>query len=304
MRALWVVWVGVFGVGCGAAIADGLSATNSDTSDTATVLARANDWSTRVRSGTLHFRTEANFLGNSRDNFIEEADLWFENLRSRLEQRIERLDASDEAPKSEEHWRIFDGEKVTDVSPPHFSRAIVTTPRDLSELPRYSGIGHAASIFVDLIGPAFNHGLPLGEKIASWGGQLSGEEEVAGLKCLHLETPSQKVPKDANIIRHWWLAPSKGYALAQQSEEITWPPPQRTAFRRNVDTVEQWMQTGDSLWVPKVVVRRVYIQLRDAEEALRRVDRIELVSAAFNTSMPDELFHFDPPETTHIIHRD
>ena len=69
-------------------------------------------------------------------------------------------------------------------------------------------------------------------------------------------------------------------------------------------TVEEWMESTDVGWVPKVVTYRVYIQKRGAEEELARVDRTELLSAAFNIAVPDEVFELDLPEHTYIAPRD
>jgi hypothetical protein len=170
----------------------------------------------------------------------------------------------------------------------------VATPSDLGELPRY--VGGTQSIFDDLIGPSLSHAAPLGNTIALWNGELTGEEKVGELDCVRLRAPPSVIGP-ARVARSWWLAPSRGYALAQCCECGTWATGS-TASKRTVNTVEEWIQTPDAIWVPRVVTKRVYIQQREGEEQLGRVDRTELVSWAINVDIADDVFEIELPETT------
>ncbi len=258
----------------------------------AALLARANDWSTKVTSGHFAFRTESVRLDDPTTNFVEEAEIWFGAGRNRLDQKIERPHAQREEMRCEERVRIFDGTNVIEISP---GSCRVLEVEDLAELPRHTGIGHAGVLFGDLIWPAFNRKQPLGNTIAAWGGELVGKEQVAGLECLHFEAPPRAVPKEATIVHHWWLAPAKGCALVQASEEVTWSPPHGAALRRNVTTVEEWAEGPEGIWAPKVGKHQVFITERGGAEELKRVDRTELTLAEFNISVPSETFRLDPP---------
>ena len=276
------------GLGCVVVTGD------TDLPETA-ILARADDWSTKVTSGHFAFRTESTLLDDPRSDFVAEAEIWFDAGRSRLDQKVERPHAQRAEIQCEERVRIFDGTNVIEGSPEHPDRMTVLEVEDLAELPRYTSIGHASRLFGDLIGPAFNHGLPLGDGIAAWGGRLVGKEELAGLECFHFEAPPRAVPKDATIVHHWWLAPAKGCALVQASEEITWAPSHGPALRRNVTTVEEWEEGPEGIWAPKVGKHQVFITARGGAEELKRVDRTELTLAEFNISIPSETFRLEPP---------
>jgi len=267
---------------------------DTDLPETA-LLARADEWSTKITSGHFTFRTECTFLDDPRGNFVEEAEIWFDAGRSRLDQKVERPHAQRAEMKCEERVRIFDGTNVIEGSPDHPDRMTVLEVEDLAELNRYTGIGGAHWLFGDLIGPAFNHGLPLGDGITAWGGRLVGKEELAGLECFHFEAPPRAVPKDATIVHHWWIAPAKGFALVQASEEGTWPPSHGTTRRRNVTTVEEWEEGPEGIWAPKVGKHQVFITARGGAEELKRVDRTELTLAEFNISIPSEIFRLGPP---------
>lgn len=267
--------------------------------DTAAVVEYANDYSHQVSSGRLLLRTDAVFLDDERSNFVREVEVWFDGVRARVEQRVERGDASPFAGNLEEHWIVFDGEKVVSTAPPEFRSALVTVPKYLSEVARY--LGGVPPTISDLIHPAFNHYLALGDLIESFGGQVVGEQEVGQLPCLWLTTPPHS-GGGAQTVRSWWLAPSKGYAPAQYSEDITWPT--KGSAKRNVHTVEEWTQASDGIWIPKLVTKRVYVQTAGGDEELRRVDKTEVLSVALNMAVPDEVFDLDLPETTRIRQMD
>ncbi len=257
------------------------------------VLRRADDYSQHVTAGRLMLRTESRFLDDERHNSVTEVEVWFDGVRSRVEQRRQ-------AARTEEVWAVFDGERFVRAAPPEFRYGHVATPKELGELPRY--VGGIPIVFGDLIGPALRHSPPLGETIAGWDAELAGEEQVADLKCLRLTAPPQAVGP-ARVTRSWWLAPSKGYALAQYCECGTWEAGD-TASKRNVYTVEEWIQTSDGFWIPKTVSERVYIRKRGGEEQLGRIDRTELLSVAVNIEIPDDVFRIELPETTEMRRMD
>jgi len=257
------------------------------------VLRRADYYSQHVTSGRLLLRTESSFLDDERRNSVREVEVWFDGVRSRVERRRQ-------GERAEEVWAVFDGERFVRAAPPEFRYGHVATPKELGELPRY--VGGVPIIFGDLISPALRHSPPLGETIAEWDADLAGEEQVADLKCLRLTAPPQAVGP-ARVTRSWWLAPSKGYALAQYCQCGTWEAGD-TASKRNVYTVEDWIQTSDGLWIPREVSERVYVRKRGGEEQLGRVDRTELLSIAVNIEIPEDVFRIELPETTQMIRMD
>jgi len=261
--------------------------------DTSAVVGRANEYGRAVRTGELIVRTEATFLEEPDENFTDERKIWFDGLRSRVEVRVRRPKAKEQDRRTEEYWTLFDGERAIRATPPDFERVSVTVPNDLSELPRY--VAAAGRVIGDVIGPALSHSLPLGDTIAAWGGELVGEEQIQGLWCVRLTSRAFERPK-YRTVRSWWLAPDKGYALVQYSEVTTWFSG-KTSAKHTVSLVDEWLHTNDGVWMPKAVSVRVYIKHRGGDLAsLRRIDRIELLSAAINGPVSDEVFAVQLPE--------
>ncbi len=261
----------------------------------------ANDWSTSIRSGKLVFRNEGVYPGGARDDFVEEVKVWFDGLRSRVEQQIRRPGAFDEDRRVETYLRIFDGQRVVEIRSPEAQAARVTEVRSLWRLPQYVGMGHSGMIFWHLVGPSFARADPLGTEFRLRDARLAGEERVGDTACLRLDAPAEDVPVNATLTRSWWVAPGKGYALVQVEEVASWPAGEKVSGKRRVETVREWMQTDGGTWVPTVVTRRSYMQEVGGQEELLGTTTMGLVRGEFNTEVREDLFQVDLPEGAEII---
>ncbi len=281
----------------GTMLLQGLAAGNTQTDEAQSidvVLAQADAYSQQVHSGRFLFRTEAEFLNDEEQNFVNETEIWFDGVRCRAEYRTH-------FPNREgvvsEGLTVFDGEKVTRTGLRNFEFARVAHVTDLTELPRWV---HAVTNPVWFaIGPAYAHSLPLGGLIRAWGGRLVDVEEVNGEACYHL-TADPRPGTVWQITRSWWLSPSKGYAVVRYVEEIVWETGQ-TASKRTEDAVEEWSVMGSNIWIPRIVTQRVYIRKRGGVENLGATQTTTMLAGAPNVDVSDDVFRLELPDTTRVI---
>ncbi|UCC68516.1 MAG: hypothetical protein JSV79_00850 [Armatimonadota bacterium] len=263
---------------------------------TGELLASLQGYGDQMQSGKLRLRTEAEFLEQKSDNFIEELDVWFDGVRSRVEQRVVRSFSADEPSATTEVCRVFDGERVVETTPPELGYVHVAVVQDLPDLPSYTGLGNAGPLYLYAIGPSFNRSTSVKADIARSGGQVVSREEVSGLVCWHMSAP-EVAGRGWQLTRSWWIGPSADRAVVQYSELITWTEGP-TQQKETLHTVSEWLESAPDVWLPKVVTRRVLIQPRGGQEKLARVDTTKLLAAAANIAIEDTVFELELPEGT------
>lgn len=254
------------------------------------VLSHADAYSQQVHSGRFLFRTEADFPNQEEQNFVEETEVWFDGVRCRVEQ-------SQNFPREKgvlEDLTVFDGEKVIRTGVQSHEVARVTPVMNLGELPRL--VGGVRTPFSEAIGPAFNHSLPLGSLIRAWGGRLAAVEEVNGEPCYHL-TAGPQFGSGWQITRSWWLSPSKGYAPVRYLEDVVWETGQ-TAEKRSEHTVEEWLQVRSTLWLPRIVTKRIYIRKQGGLEQLEGTQTTTMLASDPDADVSDNLFRLELPDMT------
>ena len=269
--------------------------------DVSDVIARINAHSTHIRSGKFLVRTECVLVGDEHENIVRLEKFALDGVRSRMERTTQRPNYPAENPDRLQSMRtLFDGERVIQGAPtPDFPTVRTTVPQSPAELQRLLSL--PSGLLKTVLQAAVTHVSPLGDTMLSdYSADLTCEEHVAGLHCLRfVGQPIQS--SNWQMVPSWWIAPERDFAVVQHAEDITWSPPSQVVSRRNVSTVEQWMQSADGFWLPEVTVKRVYLQDRDAEPELARVDTSTILSAAVNISIPDEVFDLNLPETTRAI---
>lgn len=268
--------------------------------DVSDVIARVNAHSTHIQSGKFLVRTESVLVGDEHENIVRLEEFALDGVRSRMERTTQRPNYPAEDPDRLDSMLIlFDGERVIQGVPPDFPTVRTTVPQSPDELQRVLSL--PSGLLKTVLRSAVTHVSPLGDTmISAYSADLTCEEHVAGLRCLRfVGQPIQS--SNWQIVHSWWIAPERDFAVVQYAEDITWSPTSRVVSRRNVSTVEQWMQSADGFWLPEVTVQRVYLQDRDAEPELARVDTSTILSAAVNISIPDEVFDLNLPETTRVI---
>jgi len=259
------------------------------------VIASINAHARYVESGRFLVRTETAFFGQEAASSPEttEEELTFDGVRSRLERAIQRPTEPVGSPRRLETLRfLFDGEKVIKDEPSQEFLGLgheVTAVTDLAQLPRLLSLPQG--LLDAVVRAQVIHDALLGDALRGvYKAKQEGEEEVAGVHCLRFVGPTMDHGSWQSTYT-WWIAPQKGYALAQYADEGTWTPPGTATYRKDVETVEQWMQTEDGFWLPEVTVKRTYIQNTGAAEPeLRRVDTTTILSSAVNIPISDEVF--------------
>lgn len=259
------------------------------------VLAAINAYATHIQSGRFLVHTETVPVGPNSASPTENVDeeLVLDGVRSRLQRTVTRPNEPTDSPRRlQTGLFVFDGEKILhddsgDREVGQGARTIV--PESLSQLPTL------LSLPAGLLQPAVERAVcqtpPLGDALRDvYKAQQVGEETVSGLSCLRFVGAVEKDGR-VELVRSWWVAPEKGYAVVQRSQEITWTPPGRVSFKKTVDTVEKWMQAADGFWLPEVTVTRWYLQPTGAAAPeLQRIDTATLLSSAVNIPVSDEAF--------------
>jgi hypothetical protein len=254
------------------------------------VIAGVNAHATHINSGRFLLRTETVLeqKGVLWEVLVEEVA--FDGVRFRRDSSLELPAVADDYPeKQQRHLALFDGEKVITAVSPDLSPIVQAYPSRLEELPQWLTLPRG--LIRPAIGAAAIHDEPLGDKLrASYAAHVAGEEDVGPDTCLRLV--SQPISEGSNeVIYSWWVAPARDYAVVQYGRDVLFPASHDVALNRVVHTVEEWDRAADGFWLPRVTVRRAYVQ-RQAEEQPRLLqsETTAILSSVINTVIPDEVF--------------
>ena len=225
-----------------------------------------------------------------------EEELVFDGVRSRYQRTFHRPNPRPGLPSLESVLLVFDGEKVTRIESPENGVTPGTQtflPRNLpEELPTL--VGGPSGLLGRVLGPQLTQIPPLGTELRStYRAQEAGDEVIAGLHCVRLVGPTED-HGTFQLTRSWWVAPEKGYALAQYAEDAAWTPPVKSVSRRQVCTVGKWMQV-DGIWLPEECVLSTFGQPAGGTEQLYRTEKTTIVTAAVNTPIGDDVFALPKP---------
>jgi hypothetical protein len=70
---------------------------------------------------------------------------------------------------------------------------------------------------------------------------------------------------------------------------------------RVVNEVAEWIEPLPGFYLPRVATRTAYVQAAEGGvEKIANVARSEVLSAAFDIPLPDEIFHLELPEGTEL----
>ncbi len=267
----------------------------------ASLLDHMNENGSTVQSGRLLLRNESTYSGVEGDTRTEvhEAEVWFDGVRVRLERRATTPDSF------REQWTVFDGERVTASSPPDFARAAAVSLTDLSKLRHYVSLATVRTVMHWPLDAACTHQQPFGERLRSWSTaplQLVTMDRVGDLPCYVLLVPPVSAGSEAQVTQRLWVAPQRGYAVAKFEQDFAISSGEPVSRVRIVDEVGEWLHPIEGLWLPKVVTSHRYHQDRaTGEEKAVRTEQSQVISATFNTPIPDEVFQIDLPDTTPIV---
>jgi hypothetical protein len=259
------------------------------------VIAGINAHATAVARGQFLLRTEVVPGGDtaSAPQTVVQEELSFDGVRFRMERTVEHPDEPADSPmKLYTLYWLFDGEKaILDGTAPELL-AEVSIPQTLDDLSRHISPPHGLLEFTLMPGAA--QAPPLGDAFEAVGVQQDGEEAVGGIACLRFASPTTAAPAGSET-NTWWIAPSKGYAVAQHAYKQVVDRPGEEKFTRTVvDSCEHWVEV-QGIWLPQVTVRRWYLQkASEAEAVLHSTATTSILSASVNAPVSDEVFSYQP----------
>lgn len=285
----------------GAAAAPPPAAGIADT-DLDTLFDRMNQNGADLRSGHLVLRTELTSFSPDRAprTGTTDEEAWFDGARSRIEHR-------ETGPRGPSYSQsaAFDGHRLTTITTSRPDRRVwasVSEAADLSEFALDLGVGIGDLLIRWPLTPAIWHDEPLGARLATrrvWLPRLLGEERVAGLSCLRIVLLPQGNDPETTTYESLWVAPDRGYTPAKFERHTFHRVDEHRSIYGDVWQAEEWINPIEGLWLPSVTTRRRYEQ--GSHYANTHCYRTEVLTAEFNTPIPDDVFHLEVPEDAETI---